>query len=113
MKNLTMEPTDPLTLEHLREGVKLRMCFEINGLAEDEHGDLAPAGLAVTLGETRDHVDYQELVQNIDIAGVLKLVCLNDIVRPEDVKIITPKEYAEKYGDGGEEPEQMILKEAQ
>lgn len=103
MKNLTMEPNDPLTLEQLREDVKLRICFEINGLAEDEHGDPAPAGLAVTLGETRDHVDYQELVQNIDIAGVLKLVCLNDIVRPENVKIITPEEYDEKYGDRDEE----------
>lgn len=83
--------------------MKLRVCFEIGGLAEDERGNPAPAGLAVTLGETNEHVDYQELVQNIDIAGVLKLVCLNDIVRPEDVKIITPEEYDEKYGDRDEE----------
>lgn len=85
--------------------MKLRICFEINGLGEDEYGNPAPAGLAVTLGETKAHVDYQELVQLVDIAGVLKSVYLNDIVRPEDVRIITPEEYNEKYGDGDEEAE--------
>lgn len=79
--------------------MKLRVCFEIDGLAEDEHGDPAPAGLAMTLGETEKQVDYQEFVQNISIDGVLKFVCLDGIVRPEDVRIITPEEYDEKYGD--------------
>lgn len=83
--------------------MNLRICFEINGLAEDEHGNPAHTGLAITLGEANKDVDYQEFVQNIDIAGVLKLVCLNDIVRPEGVKIITPEEYDEKYGDHDEE----------
>ena len=83
--------------------MNLRICFEINGLAEDEHGNPDPAGLAVTLGETKDHVDYQRLVRNISIDGVLKLVCLNDIVRPEDVRIITPEEYDGKYGAQDEE----------
>lgn len=82
--------------------MKLRVCFEISGLAEDERGNPAPAGLAVTLGETSEHVDYQEFVQNISIEGVLKSVCLDSIVRSEDVKIITPEEFDEKYGDDGE-----------
>lgn len=79
--------------------MKLRVCFEIDGLAEDEHGDPAPAGLDITFGEAEKQVDYQELVQNISIDGVLKFVCLDGIVRPEDVRIITPEEYDEKYGD--------------
>ena len=79
--------------------MKLRICFEINGLAEDEHGNPAPAGLAMSLGETEKQVDYQELTKNINIHSVLELTCLNGFVRPEDVKIITPEEYDEKYGD--------------
>ena len=79
--------------------MKLQVFFEIDGLAEDEHGNPDPAGLAMTLGETEKQVDYQEFVQNINIDGVLKLVCLDGIVRPETVRIITPEEYDEKYGD--------------
>lgn len=83
--------------------MNLRICFEIYGLAEDEHGDPASAGLAITLGETNKDVDYQEFVQKISIDSVLKLVSLDNIVKPEDVRIITPEEYDEKYGDRDEE----------
>ena len=79
--------------------MKLMLFFEIDGLAEDKYGEPAPAGLTITLGETEKQVDYQKLVQNISIDGVLKLVCLDGIVGPEDVRIVTPEEYDEKYGD--------------
>lgn len=84
--------------------MKLRVCFEIDGFAKDEHGNPAPAGLAMILGETEKQVDYQEFVQNISIDGVLKLMCLDGIVRPEAVKIITPEENDEKYVDDDEVP---------
>lgn len=82
--------------------MKLRVCFEIDGLAEEEYGDPAPAGLAMVLGETEKQVDYQELTENISIENVLGLICLEGIVNPEDARIITPEEYDEKYGDDGE-----------
>lgn len=83
--------------------MKLRICFEIGGLGEDEHGNPVPVGLAVTLRETNGNVDYQEFVQKISIDSFLKLVCLDNIVKPEDVRIITPEEFDEKYGAPGEE----------
>ncbi len=79
--------------------MKLMLFFEVDGLTEDEYGEPAPAGLAINLGEAEKQVDYQKLVRNISIDGVLKLVCLDGIVRPEDVRIITSEEYDEKYGD--------------
>lgn len=79
--------------------MKLQICFEIDGFAEDENGNPAPAGLAIALGETEQQVDYQLLTKNINIDSVLELTCLDGIVRPEDVRIITPEEYDEKYGD--------------
>ena len=83
--------------------MKLRICFEVDGLGEDEEGNPVPAGLAMTLGETEKRVDYQEFTKNISIEGVLKSVCLDGIVKPEDVRIITQEEYDEKYGNDGED----------
>ena len=82
--------------------MKLRICFEVDGLGVDGKGNPVPAGLAMTLGETEKQVDYQEFAQNISIEGVLKSVCLDGIVKPEDVRVITPEEYDEKYGDDAE-----------
>ena len=79
--------------------MKLRICFEIDGLAELEDGTPAPAGLAMTLGETEKQVDYWEFTRNVSIENVLKFTCLDGIVKPEDVRFITPEEYDEKYGD--------------
>ena len=83
--------------------MKLRICFEIDGFGIDEEGKPAPVGLAMALSETERQVDYQELTSAIKIDGVLKMTCLDGIVKPEDVKIITPEEYEEKYGDDDEE----------
>lgn len=82
--------------------MKLRICFEVDGLGEDEEGNPVPTGLAMTLGETEKQIDYQEFAKNISIEGVLKSICLDGIVKPEDVRIITPEEYDEKYGDDEE-----------
>lgn len=79
--------------------MKLRICFEIAGLAEDEAGNPAPTGLVMTLGETAKEFDYWKLVRNVSIEGVLKTTCLDGIVKPEDVKVISLEEYDQKYGD--------------
>lgn len=92
--------------------MKLRICFEIDGLVEDEHGNPAPAGLAVFLGETERPFDYQALTESTSIENVLKLVCLDNIVKLEDVKIITPEEYDEKYGDDEEAPVERHVSDA-
>ena len=83
--------------------MKLRICFEIDGLGEDEDGNPVPAGLAMTLGETQKQFDYWKFVQNISIEGVLKAACLDGFAKPEDVRIITPEEYDLKHGDDADE----------
>ncbi len=79
--------------------MKLRVCLEINGLAEDEFGNKCPAGVQISLGETDKQIDYNELTKNINIEGLLKTMCLDEVVCPEDVKIITPEEYDREYGE--------------
>ena len=80
---------------------KVRLCFEVDGLAEDEHGNPGPCGLAMTIEiENLDEPPaYEKLAAAVNIPGVLKEFCLDGIVKPEDVRIITPEEYEERYGD--------------
>ena len=74
---------------------KVRACFEIAGMAEDENGNPAPAGLQITLGESLKEIPYEELKKSADIEAIAVMFH----VKPEDITIITPQEYDERYGD--------------
>lgn len=78
---------------------KVRVCFEIDGIAEDEQGNPCPAGLQITIGESEKEIPYEELIADIDIPAMLRGVGLGSIVKTEDVRVITPEEYDERYGD--------------
>ena len=78
--------------------MKVRVCFELN--TRDEAGNIADTlGLAVAIGESDREIDYQKLTASVNIEGVLRTIGLDSLVSPEDVKIITPEEYDEEYGD--------------
>lgn len=79
--------------------MKIRMCFRIKGLAVDENGSPAPAGLCIDLGETDKEIDYAALAKKVDKAAVLKMACLDGSASPEDVEVITPEEYDKEFGD--------------
>lgn len=76
---------------------KVRCCFEIAGMAQDVNGNPAPAGMQIVLGESPKEWPYEELMKDPPTDALARL--LN--VKPEDVTIITPEEYDERYG--GEE----------
>lgn len=78
---------------------KVRICLEIDGLGEDELGNPCPAGVQIDLGETEHDIDYHELTEELNIPGILKFICLDHMVSPNDVRVITPEEYDERYGD--------------
>lgn len=77
---------------------RLRICFEIDGLAEDEQGNACPAGLQMDFGECNKDVPYVELTKNVNIRDALKACCLS-FVPLSAVRIITPEEYDQKYGE--------------
>lgn len=78
--------------------MKIRACFEL--FTRDEGGNISDTfGLSMTIGESEKEIDYQALTASINKEGVLQTVCLDGIVRPEDMRIITPEEYDRKYGD--------------
>ncbi|WP_304964929.1 hypothetical protein [uncultured Oscillibacter sp.] len=78
--------------------MNVRICFELS--SRDENGNIdSTFGLAMTIGESEKEIDYQKLTASINKEGVLRTACLDSIVKAEDVKIITPEEYDEKYGE--------------
>lgn len=77
----------------------LRVCFEVKGFAEDENGNPCPAGLQMNIGNVKKEIEYEKLTQNIDIEKVIEYAGLSGIVKPEDVRVITPEEYDERFGD--------------
>ena len=78
--------------------MKVRVCFELSTRDDDGNID-GTFGLAMTIGESDKEIDYQQLTATINKEGVLRTAALDGFVKPEDVKIITPEEYDEKYGD--------------
>lgn len=74
---------------------KVRACFEIANMAVDENGQPAPAGLQIVLGESVKEWPYEDLMKDHPtdaLAGLMN-------IKPEDITIITPQEYDERYGD--------------
>lgn len=84
--------------------MKIRICFEIEGLAVDENGNPAPAGLCMTLDMSDDTKlpSYQELVKSIKKEGLLQMTCLDGLAQPDDVVFITSEEYDRKYGEAAD-----------
>ncbi len=80
---------------------KLRICAEINKLAEDENGNLCPGGIAIKITDLPDEgfqEKYNQLMEKITPASFLEAVGLSGIFRSENCRIITPEEYDALYG---------------
>ena len=80
---------------------EVKLFFEIDGIAEDANGNPGATGLSITM-EVEDLEEiptYEQLAADVSIPGVLKVCNLEGAVKPEAVRIITPEEYAERYGE--------------
>lgn len=77
--------------------MEVRICFRVQGLAVDEDGNPAPAGISLTVGESDKPVDYRQLIEGLDKEAFLRMVCLDKVVRPEDMQPITPEEYDREF----------------
>lgn len=74
---------------------KANIYFEIAGMAQDDQGNPKPVGVKISIGESLKEIPYDTLTHNLNVNAIAKT--LN--VKPEDVVIITPDEYEERYGD--------------
>ena len=77
---------------------KVRVCFEIAasaGLARDEQGKPGPVGGQISIGESLKEFPYEELTKDVNLESLAAALHVN----PEEITIITPAEYDERYGD--------------
>ncbi len=81
--------------------MKVKVCFEVKCI--DENGDSSLFGLAMIIGESASPVDYGKLTRSINKEAVLRVCGLDDLVKPEDMTVITPEEFSLKYGDDEED----------
>ena len=85
---------------------KLRLCFEIDGLGIDEKGDPCPAVLEISFGEIDKELKYEDFVKSVNIQGLLEILIpdgLQEQIKSENARIISPEEYDQKYGDNASE----------
>lgn len=69
--------------------------LEIAGMAQDDQGNPRPVGAKISIGRSLKEIPYEELTHNLNVNAIAEM--LN--VQPEDIAIITPEEYEERYGD--------------
>ena len=76
---------------------KIRICLEVQGLGEDEHGAPCPNVVCVTLGdedaEELTGAEYEAFLEEIKIEDVLRLCWLDQQFTSADCRLITPDEY--------------------
>ncbi len=80
---------------------EVKIFLEIDGIAEDANGNPGAVGLSITMEvEDLEKVPtYEQLAADVSIPGVLNVCNLEGVVKPEAVRVITPEEYAERYGE--------------
>lgn len=80
---------------------KLRICLEINGLAEDENGNPCPGGVCLTInGDCKEEItgtEHERLMKSVNVEAVLKEICLDNMFSVKDCRLLTLEEYDRKY----------------
>lgn len=76
----------------------LRLCFEADGLAQDENGKPCSVGMEFMIPGAKKEIPYEKLTSGLDLDHVLEFLGLSEIIGPENVRVITPEEYDKRYG---------------
>lgn len=88
---------------------EVRICFEVQDMGVDEHGNPATAGMQLTIGEVTDEkyaeIDYFEATKDVKAIELLQSLGLKQLAaahKESDFRIISPEEYDQKYGNEDE-----------
>ena len=82
-----------------------RVCFEICNAARDKEGNPCPVGVQFSaegedgLPVKLNEAEYEAMAKGVNIPNLLELIGLEGVVKPEDVRMITPEEYDKQYGN--------------
>lgn len=91
---------------------EIALCLEIDDMATDENGNPGPAGMKLSFGTrtAETAVSYDELTKDLSLENLTQIIPLLNVYREKlgagKIRIITPEEYNEKYGNDEEEDEE-------
>lgn len=91
--------------EASREAYTMRACFEAKACLDPKEG-YCLLGLQLNITDAKRQVPYDELTRDVDPMAVIREFGLEEFIRPENIRVITPEEYDEKYGDDDEDCEE-------
>ena len=77
----------------------LKVCFEAYGLNCDADGNPVPVELQMTIPGAKKMVPYEQLTSSLNLAAVIELLGFKGIIQPQDLRIITPEEFDERFGN--------------
>lgn len=82
---------------------RLRICMRVHGLAVDDNGEPADAGLQMDFGKSssKNPISYEKLVAALNVEAFLQNLGLDKAVSASDVEFITPEEYDSEFGPEG------------
>lgn len=79
----------------------MRICFEVS---TTDNGEPCTFGMQMSLGETDKQIPYEQLANAADIDKLIAVAHLDILgVTKDAVRVITPEEYDELYGEDGED----------
>lgn len=79
-----------------------KLFFEINGIGEDENGNPCAAAMSIDLGAQITDVDYWTVANSVDLSKLAAFFQLG-YVTAQDIRVLSPEEYEQKYGEEDEE----------
>lgn len=85
---------------------RFALYFEVSGIAEDGSGNPCPVAMkAVFEPCISADTDHWMIAQIVDIDKLAAFFPLGNVTA-KDIRILSPEEYAEKYGDSEEDDEE-------
>lgn len=79
-----------------------KLYLEVSGIAEDEYGNPCTASMTIDFGAEVSGADYWTVANSVDFSKLAGIFPLANVTA-EDIRVISPEEYAQRYGDGDAE----------
>jgi len=77
--------------------MKVRICYKIT--LTGENGQPEHHGMSLELDAIKEGITYQQLAAVIDKQKLIDMACLTDVVKPDQMELITPEDFDKEFGD--------------
>lgn len=75
---------------------KMKVCYRV---AVTKDGETSTYGLSIEVDGVKDETTYEQLAAAVDKQLLIDKVGLTGVVKPEQMEVITPEQFAAEFGD--------------